>query len=172
MPVKISLPPISGQVKIENLRFRFGKQGPHQIDGVDLEIPSGNFIGIVGQSGNGKSTLMKLLPRLYEPNEGRILIDGYDISKVNLSSVRQQIGIVPQDCLLFEGTIRENIAMNHPEADTDSVIRVARAAAAHDFIMELPEGYGTRLGEREQASVVVNASALPLPAPCCRTRIC
>ena len=91
---------------------------------------------------------MKLLPRLYEPNEGRILIDGYDISKVNLSSVRQQIGIVPQDCLLFEGTIRENIAMNHPEADTDSVIRVARAAAAHDFIMELPEGYGTRLGER------------------------
>ena len=145
---QISLPPISGQVKIENLRFRFGKQGPHQIDGVDLEIPSGSFIGIVGQSGSGKSTLMKLLPRLYEPNEGRILIDGYDISKVNLSSVRQQIGIVPQDCLLFEGTIRENIAMNHPEADTDSVIRVARAAAAHDFIMELPDGYGTRLGER------------------------
>ncbi len=145
---QISLPPISGKVKVENLRFRFGKQGPHQIDGVDLEIPSGSFIGIVGQSGSGKSTLMKLLPRLYEPNEGRILIDGYDISKVNLSSVRQQIGIVPQDCLLFEGTIRENIAMNHPEADTDSVIRVARAAAAHDFIMELPEGYGTRLGER------------------------
>ena len=145
---QISLPPIAGQVKIENLRFRFAKQGSHQIDGVDLEIPSGSFIGIVGQSGSGKSTLMKLLPRLYEPNEGRILIDGYDISKVNLSSVRQQIGIVPQDCLLFEGTIRENIAMNHPEADTDSVIRVARAAAAHDFIMELPEGYGTRLGER------------------------
>ena len=145
---QISLPPIAGQVKIEKLRFRFGKQGPHQIDGVDLDVPSGSFIGIVGQSGSGKSTLMKLLPRLYEPNEGRILIDGYDISKVNLSSVRQQIGIVPQDCLLFEGTIRENIAMNHPEADTDSVIRVARAAAAHDFIMELPEGYGTRLGER------------------------
>ncbi len=145
---QISLPPISGNVKLENLRFRFGKQGPHQIDGVDLEIPSGNFIGIVGQSGSGKSTLMKLLPRLYEPNEGRILIDGYDISKVNLSSVRQQIGIVPQDCLLFEGTIRENIAMNNPEADTESVLRVARAAAAHDFIMELPQGYGTRLGER------------------------
>ena len=145
---QISLPPISGRVKIENLRFRFGKQGAHQIDGVDLEVPSGSFIGIVGQSGSGKSTLMKLLPRLYEPSEGRILIDGYDISKVNLSSVRQQIGIVPQDCLLFEGTIRENIAMNHPEADTDSVIRVARAAAAHDFIMELPDGYGTRLGER------------------------
>ena len=114
---------------------------------------------------------MKLLPRLYEPNEGRILIDGYDISKVNLSSVRQQIGIVPQDCLLFEGTIRENIAMNHPEADTDSVIRVARAAAAHDFIMELPEGYGTRLGERGQGSAAVNASASPLPGRCCRIQI-
>lgn len=145
---QISLPPIQGQVRFENLRFRFGNQGPHQIEGVNLEIPGGSFIGIVGQSGSGKSTLMKLLPRLYEPNEGRILIDGYDISKVNLSSVRQQIGIVPQDCLLFEGTIRENISMNHPEADTESVIRVARAAAAHDFIMELPEGYGTRLGER------------------------
>ena len=145
---QISLPPIAGEVKIENLRFRFGKQGANQIDGVNLEIPSGSFIGIVGQSGSGKSTLMKLLPRLYEPNEGRILIDGYDIRKVNLSSVRQQIGIVPQDCLLFEGTIRENITMNHPEADTASVVRVARAAAAHDFIMELEEGYGTQLGER------------------------
>lgn len=145
---QISLPPISGQIKFENLRFRFGKNGPNQIDGVDLEIEKGSFVGIVGQSGSGKSTLMKLLPRLYEPDEGRILIDDYDINKVNLSSVRQQIGIVPQDCLLFEGTIRENIAMNNPEADTESVIRVSRAAAAHDFIMELPEGYGTKLGER------------------------
>ena len=91
---------------------------------------------------------MKLLPRLYEPEKGRILIDNYDIGKVSLNSVRQQIGIVPQDCLLFEGTIRENITMNHPEADTESVLRVAKAAAAHDFIMELPEEYGSRLGER------------------------
>ena len=91
---------------------------------------------------------MKLLPRLYEPNTGRILIDGYDINKVSLASIRQQIGIVPQDCLLFEGTVRDNIAMNQPEADTETIIRVARAAAAHDFIMELPDGYGTRLGER------------------------
>ena len=145
---QIALPSIIGQVHFENLRFRFSNQGAYQIDGVDLEIPGGSFIGIVGQSGSGKSTLMKLLPRLYEPNEGRILIDNYDISKVSLSSVRQQIGIVPQDCLLFEGTIRENICMNHPEADTESVIRVAKAAAAHDFIMELPNGYGTHLGER------------------------
>ena len=145
---QISLPPIKGQVKFDQLMFRFGKSGPYQIDDVNLEIPAGSFVGIVGQSGSGKSTLMKLLPRLYTPEQGRILIDGYDIAKVSLSSVRQQIGIVPQDCLLFEGTIRENITMNLPEADTETVIRVARAAAAHDFIMELPDGYGTQLGER------------------------
>ena len=145
---QISLPPIKGSVNFDALKFRFGTQGPMQIDGVDLSVEAGSFIGIVGQSGSGKSTLMKLLPRLYEPNEGRILIDGYDISKVSLSSVRQQIGIVPQDCLLFEGSIRENITMNVPEADTEAVIRVARAAEAHDFIMELPDGYGTHLGER------------------------
>jgi len=145
---QISLPPIRGQVKFDQLMFRFGKSGPYQIDEVNLEIPAGSFVGIVGQSGSGKSTLMKLLPRLYTPEQGRILIDGYDIAKVSLSSVRQQIGIVPQDCLLFEGTIRENITMNLPEADTETVIRVARAAAAHDFIMELPDGYSTPLGER------------------------
>jgi ATP-binding cassette subfamily B protein len=145
---QISLPPIRGEILFDDLKFRFGTTGPYQIDGVTLRIQPGSFVGIVGQSGSGKSTLMKLLPRLYDPNEGRILIDGYDISKVSLSSVRQQIGIVPQDCLLFEGTIRENITMNLPEADTEAVIRVARAAAAHDFIMELPDGYGTQLGER------------------------
>jgi len=145
---QISLPPIRGEVHFDSLKFRFGSTGPYQIDGVSLKIEPGSFVGIVGQSGSGKSTLMKLLPRLYDPNEGRILIDGYDIAKVSLSSVRQQIGIVPQDCLLFEGTIRENITMNLPEADTQAVIRVARAAAAHDFIMELPDGYSTHLGER------------------------
>ena len=117
-------------------------------------------MGIVGQSGSGKSTLMKLLPRLYEPNTGRILIDGYDINKVSLASIRQQIGIVPQDCLLFEGTVRDNIAMNQPEADTETIIRVARAAAAHDFIMELPDGYGTRLGERGQSEWRTNNESL------------
>ena len=145
---QISLPPISGKINFDKIRFRFKKQGAYQVSDVSLEVTSGSFVGIVGQSGSGKSTLMKLLPRLYEPNEGRILIDGYDISKVNLSSLRQQIGIVPQECLLFEGTIRENICMNHPEADTESVIRVARAAEAHEFIMDLEDGYGTRIGER------------------------
>ncbi|ABM76884.1 ABC transporter transmembrane domain-containing protein [Prochlorococcus marinus] len=145
---QIALPPIKGKVKFDSLDFRFGKSGPNQINGLDLEVSAGSFVGIVGQSGSGKSTLMKLLPRLYEPDVGRILIDGYDISKVSLNSVRQQIGIVPQECLLFEGTVRDNITMNHPEADTESVIRVSRASAAHEFIMELSDGYNTRIGER------------------------
>lgn len=145
---KISLPSINGNIEFKDVKFRFGKTGPMQIDGVSLSVKPGSFVGIVGQSGSGKSTLMKLLPRLYQPNEGRILIDGYDISKVSLSSIRQQIGIVPQDCLLFEGTIKDNICMNMPEATTEEVLEVAKAAEAHDFIMELPEGYGTRLGER------------------------
>ena len=88
---QISLPPIRGEISFDALQFRFGSQGPLQINGIDLFVEAGSFIGIVGQSGSGKSTLMKLLPRLYEPNEGRIRIDGYDISKVNLSSVRQQL---------------------------------------------------------------------------------
>ena len=99
---QISLPTIKGRVKFENVSFRFGKNGPYQVDDVSIDVKQGTFVGIVGQSGSGKSTLMKLLPRLYDANKGRILIDGYDISKVNLSSIRRQVGIVPQDSLLFE----------------------------------------------------------------------
>ena len=102
---QIALPTIEGNIKFEKIKFRFGKQGDYQVKDLSLEVTQGSFVGIVGQSGSGKSTLMKLLPRLYDPNEGRILIDGYDISKVNLTSLRQQVGIVPQECLLFEGTI-------------------------------------------------------------------
>lgn len=145
---QIAMPPIKGEISVDSVKFRFNNNGPYQIDSATLNIPAGSFVGIVGQSGSGKSTLMKLLPRLYDPEQGRILIDGYDISKVSLSSVRQQIGIVPQDCLLFEGTVRDNITMNNPEADTDTVIKVAKSAAAHDFIMDLPDGYRTHLGER------------------------
>jgi ATP-binding cassette subfamily B protein len=105
-------------------------------------------VGIVGQSGSGKSTLTKLLPRLYSPNQGRILIDGFNIDKVELYSLRRQIGIVPQDPLLFSGTISENIALTNPEASSDAIVQAARMAAAHDFIMELPAGYSSDVGER------------------------
>ncbi|AHJ26992.1 peptidase domain-containing ABC transporter [Nodularia spumigena CS-584] len=144
----IPLPAISGNVKFENVSFRFATSGPFQLTNVNLEIPSGKFIGIVGQSGSGKSTLMKLLLRLYEVESGRILIDNYDISKVELYSLRRQVGVVPQETLLFDGTVQENIALTNPDSTTDEIIEAARIAVAHDFIMSLPNGYNTRVGER------------------------
>jgi ATP-binding cassette subfamily B protein len=147
----IPLPTIQGTVKYENVSFRFNPSGALQLDNVNIEFPSGSFVGIVGLSGSGKSTMMKLLPRLYSLESGRILIDGYDISKIELYSLRQQVGIVPQDTLLFEGTVQENIALNHPDATSEEIIAAAKVAAAHEFIMSLPNGYNTRVGERGAA---------------------
>ena len=145
---QIALPPIEGAVRFEDVKFRFGTKGPYQVDRVSLSIETGSFVGVVGQSGSGKSTLMKLLPRLYEPEQGRIFIDDYDIAKVNLTSLRRQIGIVPQDSLLFEGTVAENIALNDPQASTEAILDAAKIACAHDFIMSLGQGYATPLAER------------------------
>ena len=144
----IPMPSIQGAVTYENVSFRFGTSGPWQLTNINLEFPAGMFIGIVGQSGSGKSTLMKLLPRLYEVNSGRILIDNYDITKVELYSLRRQVGIVPQDSLLFDGTVQENIALTNPDATAEEIIKAAMVACAHDFIMGLPSGYNTRVGER------------------------
>ncbi|MBW4643466.1 MAG: peptidase domain-containing ABC transporter [Goleter apudmare HA4340-LM2] len=144
----IPLPAIIGSVKYDNVSFRFAQNGPMQLANVNLEVPAGTFVGIVGQSGSGKSTMMKLLLRLYNVESGRILIDGYDIAKVELYSLRRQIGVVPQDPLLFDGTVQENIALTNPDATTEEIIEAARIAAAHEFIMGLPNGYNTRVGER------------------------
>ena len=147
--LQISLPPINGSIRYENVTFSFPGTKTNQVDNVSLNIEPGQFVGIVGQSGSGKSTLTKLLPRLYQPSAGRILIDDYDIAKVSLSSVRRQIGIVPQDSLLFEGTISENIALNDPQASNEAIINAATIACAHEFIMSLPDGYlaAVRKGE-------------------------
>jgi ATP-binding cassette subfamily B protein len=145
---KVMLPPIHGQVRFENLSFSFGPGKPDVLKDINLEVESGTFVGIVGQSGSGKSTLMKLLPRLYDPSKGRILIDDYDINKVELYSLRRQIGIVPQDPLLFSGTVSENIALTNPDVSSEEIVKAARLANAHDFIMELPSGYSTPVGER------------------------
>ncbi|MFM6755326.1 MAG: peptidase domain-containing ABC transporter, partial [Dolichospermum sp.] len=147
----IPLPPIIGAVKYENVSFRFAASGPLQLSNVTVEFSAGQFVGIVGQSGSGKSTMMKLLLRLYETESGRILVDGYDIAKVELYSLRRQIGVVPQDTLLFDGTVQENIALTNPEATTEEVIEAAQIAVAHEFIMSLPQGYNTRVGERGSA---------------------
>ncbi|MBZ8180796.1 peptidase domain-containing ABC transporter [Oscillatoria salina] len=144
----IPMPAIKGGVKYENLSFRFKHNGPLQLNNVSVEIQPGQFVGIVGQSGAGKSTLTKLLVRLYDAEAGRILVDGYDVAKVELYSLRRQIGVVPQDTLLFDGTVQENIALTNPDATPDEIIEAATVAAAHEFIMGLPAGYNTRVGER------------------------
>jgi len=144
----IPLPSITGRVTFDNVDFRFSPNGPLVLQNIALDIPPGTFVGVVGQSGSGKSTLMKLLPRLYAPEKGRILVDGYEINKVELYSLRRQIGIVPQDPLLFSGSISENISITDPEARSEEVVAAAKIACAHDFIMSLPNGYSSDVGER------------------------
>ena len=144
----IPLPAINGKVVFEDVSFSFVPGGQETLSSINLSVEPGTFVGVVGQSGSGKSTLMKLLPRLYEPTKGRILVDQFDIAKVELYSLRRQIGIVPQEPLLFSGTISDNIALTNPDASSDDIVAAARTAAAHDFIMELPAGYSTPVGER------------------------
>ena len=122
----IALPPIKGKVEFENVSFRFNPHAAPVVKSVSFSVDSGKFIGIVGQSGSGKSTIMKLLPRLYNLEDGVIRIDDYDIQKVDLDSLRQQIGIVPQDSMLFDGSVRDNIAMNAPDATDEEVIHAAQ----------------------------------------------
>ena len=145
---QLPLPPVSGEVVFNDVDFKFKDGSPLVVNNVSFSIPAGSFVGIVGRSGSGKSTIMKLLPRLYSPVSGRILIDGFDINKLQLGSVRRQIGIVPQDSLLFDGSIKDNISLTAPNSSPDDIVAAARVACAHDFIMDLPEGYATRVGER------------------------
>ena len=145
---QIALPVIQGEVRYDSVDFRFKDVGPLNLDSVDLTVSPGEFVGIAGLSGSGKSTLMKLLARLYPLDSGRILIDGYDIAKIDLNSLRQQVGIVPQDSLLFEGSVKDNLTLGRPEATTEDIIQAAKIACAHDFIMELSDGYNTPLSEK------------------------
>ena len=145
---QLPLPPVAGEVVFQGVDFRFNESAPLVVRDVSFAIPAGSFAGIVGRSGSGKSTIMKLLPRLYQPDSGRILIDGYDLAKLQLGSIRRQIGIVPQDSLLLDGSVRDNITLTVPDATNEEIVAAARVACAHDFIMELPDGYASRVGER------------------------
>ena len=145
---KISMPAVNGKVEFKDLSFNFPSQKNQILNKIDLSINEGSFIGIVGKSGSGKSTLMKLLARLYSPTSGRIFIDNFDIDKVELYSLRRQIGIVPQEPLLFSGTIRENIAINQENATDEEIIKASKIACADEFIMQMSEGYNTKIGER------------------------
>jgi len=145
---RMVMPPIVGDIQFQGIQFRYKPSSPMLLNHLNLTIPHGEFVAIVGSSGSGKSTLTKLLARLYAPEQGRILVDGIDISKVELYSLRRQIGIVPQDTVLFDGSIEANITLTNPEASGEEMIEAARIAAAHDFIMDLPAGYSTEVGER------------------------
>ncbi len=144
----IPLPEIKGSVEFKDVSFSFNRSSDDVVKKVNFTIEKGKFVGIAGQSGSGKSTIMKLIPRLYEIDRGKILIDGFDISKVELYSVRRQIGIVPQEPLLFSGTVSENIALTDPNISNEEIIHAAKIADAHNFIMDLPMGYSTNVGER------------------------
>ena len=145
---KPPLPPVLGEVEYNGVSFRFGDQGALNLSNVGFKVEAGKFIGIVGSSGSGKSTMLKLLTRLYEPLEGQILIDGNDISKVDLYSLRAQIGVVPQDSLLFDGSVMSNIALSRPDASFEEVVLAAQVACAHEFIQAMPAGYNSSVGER------------------------
>ena len=139
---------IQGSVRFENVSFGYKADAPPQLDQLNLTIEAGSFVGLVGLSGSGKSTVVQLIDALYRPRSGRVFVDGLDLSRVQLASLRQQLGFVPQDSILFEGSVLDNLRLNHPEAPLEAVIAAAEVACADEFIQQLPEGYLTPVGER------------------------
>src|SRR5919199_1335690 len=145
------LPSLGGQVTFDQVFFRYRPNQEPILRGISFTVEPGMFVGIVGRSGSGKSTLSKLLQRLYQPESGRILIDGFDLKSADLASLRQQIGVVLQEDFLFNGSILENITLGNPDITAEQVVQAARLAVAHDFISEMPQGYETNVGERGTA---------------------
>jgi subfamily B ATP-binding cassette protein MsbA len=141
-----ALPPFAREIVYEGVAFSYG--GERVLDGIELTIPKGQVVALVGRSGSGKTTLAELLPRFYDPTSGRILIDGVDLRQVTLASLRRQIGLVTQETVLFDDTVRNNIAYGQADPPLAAIVDVARAAQADGFIRELPRGYDTVLGER------------------------
>jgi ATP-binding cassette subfamily B protein len=142
------LVPTEGRLVFEHVSFRYIGQRDDVLSDVSVEIRPGEMVALVGPTGCGKSTLVNLVPRFYDVSDGAIRIDGTDIREVTLASLRVHIGIVLQDSTLFGGSVRENIAFGRPDAAEDDIVKAARAAQVHDFIMALPEGYDSKVGER------------------------
>jgi ABC-type multidrug transport system fused ATPase/permease subunit len=151
-PGATPLPHIRGHVRFEDVHFAYGLRGgevgEEVLHGIDLDVPAGTTVALVGHTGAGKSTIAKLLARFYEPRGGRITIDGRDLNDVTQESLRHQLGIVPQEGFLFAGTVAENIAFGKPDASPSEIVRAAQTVGAHDFILRLEDGYETQLGER------------------------
>jgi subfamily B ATP-binding cassette protein HlyB/CyaB len=147
-PGRSALPAMRGEIAFEHVAFRYRIDGPQVLHDVSFSIPSGQVVGIVGPSGSGKSTLAKLIQRLYVPESGRVMVDGADLAMVDSTWLRRQMGIVLQENILFNCSIRDNIALAEPGMPISRVIAAANLAGAHDFILELSEGYDTIVGER------------------------
>ena len=147
-PDAVELKNVRGDVNYENVSFHYSDDDTPVLENVSFHIPAGKSIALVGPSGSGKTTICSLLPRFYDVTGGKVTIDGKDVRKLTLESLRNQIGLVQQDVYLFCGTIRENIAYGKPDATMEEIIEAARKANIHDFIMELPDGYDTFVGER------------------------
>lgn len=146
-PDAVTLPPVKGHVLLENVSFGYDAD-KMVLKNITMEAQPGQMIALVGPSGSGKSTLSNLIPRFYDPAEGRVVIDGYDLRDVKLHSLRRQIGIVLQETLLFSGSVRDNLKYGAPEATDKELLAAAKAANAHDFIVEMENGYDTEIGER------------------------
>lgn len=146
-PNRMTLPKIAGQIIFDDVDFRYRVDGPPVLQHVSLALQPGQIIGVVGRSGSGKSTIAKLVQRLYVPERGRILVDGVDLAQVDPAWLRRQVGVVLQENFLFNRSVRDNIALADPGLSMDRVLQAAKLAGAHEFILELPEGYDTSVGE-------------------------
>jgi ATP-binding cassette subfamily B protein len=146
-PDAIPLPAVEGHVRMEDVAFSYANRN-RVLHDINLEAKPGQIIALLGPTGSGKSTITNLIPRFYDPTGGRVTIDGYDLRKVTIESLRGQIGIVLQESTLFAATIRENLAFGRPDATEEEIIGAAKAAQAHHFISNLPDGYDTEVGER------------------------
>ena len=147
-PDAISLDHVDGDIRFENVSFHYGDNKEEVLSNVNLEVKPGEYVALVGTSGAGKTTLCSLIPRFYDVTEGAVYLDDHDIRKIRLKDLRDQIGIVQQDVYLFAGSIMDNIRYGRPGASDEEVIRAARLANAHNFIMEMPDGYDTDIGQR------------------------
>lgn len=147
-PNRATLPPIDGRIEFDSVTFRYRPDGPEILRRVSLQIAQGEIIGFVGASGSGKSTMARLVQRLYVPQSGRVLVDGVDLAMVDTAWLRRQVGVVLQENVLFNRSVRDNIALSDHGMPMERVVAAAKLAGAHDFILELPEGYDTEVGER------------------------
>jgi subfamily B ATP-binding cassette protein MsbA len=144
----VELPPLQHEIRFADVHFGYGDESRAVLQGIDLTVPAGKLVALVGQSGGGKSTLTKLLPRFHDPTSGAVLWDGIDLRDARVASLRKQMALVTQETVLFNDTVRYNITYGRPEATEEQLQDAARTALAHDFIIELPDGYDTIIGER------------------------